>query len=45
MLVNLQLQANFIQTQMDRQTAQDAALKLFLDTEQDTINAKDGKGF
>lgn len=45
MLVQLQLQANFIQTQMDRQSAQEAAYKNFITSGRDNIKTGDGKGY
>lgn len=45
MLVQLQLQANFIQTQMDRQSTQEAAYKNFINSGRDSIKTGDGKGY
>jgi P-type conjugative transfer protein TrbJ len=45
MLVQLQLQGQFIQAQMDREAAQGAALKNFVTTGRDTIKTGDGKGY
>jgi P-type conjugative transfer protein TrbJ len=45
MLTQLQLQANHIQTQMDRQMAKDAALDSFVRSGADRIDTRDGKGF
>jgi P-type conjugative transfer protein TrbJ len=45
MMMQLQLQANFIQTQMDRQAAEEAAYRNFVTSGRDAIKAGDGKGF
>lgn len=45
MLVQLQLQANYIQTAMDRKVREDADYERFLKSGRDTIKAADGKGF
>jgi hypothetical protein len=45
MLVQLQLQGQFIQAQMDREAAQGAALKNFVTTGRDTVRTGDGKGY
>lgn len=44
-LMQLQLQANFIQTQMDRRAAEDAAFDTFVKTGREEIKTRDGKGF
>jgi P-type conjugative transfer protein TrbJ len=43
--IHLQLQANFIQTQMDREASQGAALNKFVTTGRETVKTGDGKGF
>ena len=44
-LTQLQLQANFIQTQTDRQTAEGAAYRNFITSGRDAIKTGDGKGY
>ena len=44
-LTQLQLQANFIQVQMDREAARDAALNRFVTTGRDAVRTGDGKGY
>jgi P-type conjugative transfer protein TrbJ len=43
--IHLQLQANFIQTQTDREASQGAALNKFVTTGRETVKTGDGKGF
>jgi P-type conjugative transfer protein TrbJ len=43
--IHLQLQANFIQTQMDREASQGAALNTFVTTGRETVKTGDGKWF
>ena len=45
MLMQLQLQANFIQTQADRQAAEEAAYRNFVTSGRDAIKTGDGEGF
>ena len=45
MLIQLQLQANAIQTEMDRRASQDAALDRFVKTGSDSVKTGDGKGY
>lgn len=45
MIIQLQLLANFVQTQNDRQAAEDAAFETFIESGRDKIKANDGKGF
>ena len=45
MLMQLQLQANFIQTEADRQAAEEAAYRNFVTSGREAIRAGDGKGF
>jgi P-type conjugative transfer protein TrbJ len=45
MLMQLQLQANFIQREADRQTAEEAAYRNFVTSGRDAIRTGDGKGF
>ena len=44
-LTQLQLQANFIQTQTDRQTTEGAAYRNFINSGRDAIKTGDGKGY
>lgn len=44
-LVQLQLQANFMQMQKDRETAEEAAYRNFVESGRDSIKIGDGKGF
>jgi P-type conjugative transfer protein TrbJ len=45
MLMQLQLQANFIQIEADRQAAEEAAYRNFVTSGRDAIRTGDGKGF
>jgi P-type conjugative transfer protein TrbJ len=45
MLIQIQLQANAIQTEMDRRASQDAALDRFVKTGRDQVKTGDGKGY
>jgi P-type conjugative transfer protein TrbJ len=45
MLMQLQLQANFIQIEADRQAAEEAAYRNFVSSGRDAVKTGDGKGF
>jgi P-type conjugative transfer protein TrbJ len=45
MLIQLQLQANFIQREADRQAAEEAAYRNFVTSGRDAVRTGDGKGF